>query len=92
MINTEKPDEGKKALKKRFIAGAVCPRCSEMDRIVNYQENGKNYRECVSCGFKDEIRLQSTPSELLTRVSTAQKKEVHEEPVKLIQPTKKNKK
>ncbi|MFA0809651.1 YheV family putative zinc ribbon protein [Microbulbifer epialgicus] len=92
MINTENPGGGKKTSKKRFIAGAVCPRCSEMDRIVNYQEDGKNYRECVSCGFKDEIRLQSGPSELLTRVNAAQKKGVREEPIKLIQSEKKNRK
>ncbi|GAA5443725.1 hypothetical protein Misp06_01903 [Microbulbifer sp. NBRC 101763] len=92
MISTEMPDGKKKSQKKRFIAGAVCPRCSEMDRIVNYQEEGKNYRECVSCGFKDEIRLQSAPTELLTRVSSTQRKGVREEPVKLIQPPQKNKK
>ncbi|GAB2892073.1 YheV family putative zinc ribbon protein [Microbulbifer echini] len=92
MIDQNNPGKPKKSSKKRFIAGAVCPRCSEMDRIVNYQEEGKNYRECVSCGFKDEIRLQSAPSELITRVSTAKKKEVNEEPVKFIQPQNKNKK
>ncbi|WP_444910901.1 YheV family putative zinc ribbon protein [Microbulbifer sp. TRSA005] len=91
MVDQENSGGHSKKTKKRFIAGAVCPRCSEMDRIVNYQEDGKNFRECVSCGFKDEIRLQSAPSELLTRVSTGQRKEASEEPVKFIQPTKKNK-
>lgn len=89
MVDQENSDGQQKKPKKRFIAGAVCPRCSEMDRIINYQEDGKNYRECVSCGFKDEIRLQSSPSELLTRVSTGQRKEASEEPVKFIQPIKK---
>ena len=78
-----------KALKKRFIAGAVCPRCSEMDKIVNYTQDGKNYRECVACGFKDEIRLQSSPRELTTRVNETVAPEEIEAPVKIIQPPKK---
>jgi len=82
-------DDGDKPLKKRFIAGAVCPRCSEMDRIVNYRQAGKNYRECVACGFKDEIRLQSSPRELVTRVNDPGKDEEVEATVKIIQPSKK---
>ena len=82
-------DQPEKPVKKRFIAGAVCPRCSEMDKIVNYTQGGKNYRECVACGFKDEIRLQSTPRELSTRVSETSQPEEVETPVKIIQPPKK---
>lgn len=92
MPNNDVPGEDKKALKKRFIAGAVCPRCSEMDRIVNYWKDGKNYRECVSCGFVDEIRLQSASAELQTRVSKTWTKAGREEAVKLILPGKENKK
>lgn len=76
--------------KKRFIAGAVCPRCSEMDKIVNYREGDKNYRECVACGFKDEIRLQSSPREPQTRVTNSGEAAEVETPVKIIQPGKKN--
>ena len=55
--------------KKRFIAGAVCPKCSEMDKIVVYNKEGKDYRECVSCGFNDEMRFQQQVRELETRVN-----------------------
>ncbi|GAA5315976.1 MAG: YheV family putative zinc ribbon protein [Candidatus Pelagadaptatus aseana] len=55
--------------KRRFIAGAVCPRCEEMDKIVVYSEAGKEFRECVSCGFKDEMRFQQHVRELDTRVN-----------------------
>jgi uncharacterized metal-binding protein (TIGR02443 family) len=55
--------------KRRFIAGAVCPRCEAMDKIVVYSEEGKEYRECVSCGFKDEMRFQQQVRELDTRVN-----------------------
>lgn len=82
-------DQSQKAIRKRFIAGAVCPRCSEMDKIVNYTQGGKNYRECVACGFKDEIRLQSSPRELTTRVNESSQQEEVETPVKIIQPPKK---
>lgn len=80
---------GKKTLKKRFIAGAVCPRCEEMDKIVNYREGDRNFRECVACGFKDEIRLQASPREPATRVNESRRAQEIEMPVKIIQPEKK---
>lgn len=79
-------EEFEKPVKRRFIAGAVCPRCSEMDKIVNYKLGDKNYRECVACGFKDEIRLQSTQRELDTRVNKTEDREVEETAVKILQP------
>ncbi|WP_237068111.1 YheV family putative zinc ribbon protein [Microbulbifer guangxiensis] len=85
-------NEEKKPVKKRFIAGAVCPRCGEMDTIVNYRFDDKNYRECVSCGFKDEIRIQSGPAELPTRVNERRREEAIEAPVKILDPDAGNKK
>lgn len=55
--------------KRRFMAGAVCPRCSTMDSIVVYNLDGKDFRECVSCDFKEEMRLNIATSELETRVN-----------------------
>ncbi|MET0355721.1 MAG: YheV family putative zinc ribbon protein [Cellvibrio sp.] len=55
--------------KRRFMAGAVCPRCSKMDSIVVYNLDGKDFRECVSCDFKEEMRLNIATSELETRVN-----------------------
>ena len=55
--------------KRRFMAGAVCPRCSKMDTIVVYNLDGKDFRECVDCGFQEEMRLNMTTSELETRVN-----------------------
>ncbi len=72
---------------KRFIAGAVCPRCAAMDRILSYSDEGRQFRECVSCGFKDELRLQSPPRELETRVSRgARRGDVEVRPVRLVDP------
>lgn len=55
--------------KRRFVAGAVCPRCSELDKLVVYSEDGKDYRECIACGFKDEMRFIIKNRELETRVN-----------------------
>jgi uncharacterized metal-binding protein (TIGR02443 family) len=51
------------------MAGAVCPRCSTMDSIVVYNLDGKDFRECVKCDFKEEMRLNVATSELETRVN-----------------------
>ena len=47
--------------KKRFIAGVVCPKCSAMDKLQAFSEEGLDYRECVSCGFKDRDALWRLP-------------------------------
>ncbi|MGS2723458.1 YheV family putative zinc ribbon protein [Porticoccus sp. GXU_MW_L64] len=71
----------------RFIAGAVCPRCGEMDKVVSYKEGEDNYRECVSCGFKEQLRLQAPPRELDTRVNRSEEEKQKEtQVVRLIDP------
>jgi uncharacterized metal-binding protein (TIGR02443 family) len=73
--------------KRRFVAGAVCPRCSVMDKLVVYNEDGKDYRECVSCGYKDEMRFQSTPKELETRVNLSEEEKKEQvQVVKILSP------
>lgn len=64
---------------KRFIAGAVCPKCSEMDKIVMYKdEQGNENRECVACGYSDVMREELASNELATRV-TAEGKTIRDE-------------
>lgn len=58
--------------KRRFVAGAVCPRCSEMDKLVVYSEEGKDYRECVACGYKEEMHFKPVARELETRVNQSE--------------------
>lgn len=73
--------------KRRFIAGAVCPRCSAMDKIVVDLET--DVRECVACGFS-EARPGDPPAvdEVPTRVSrgVARRVETAAEVVRLIDP------
>ena len=72
---------------KRFIAGVTCPRCAKMDKLRAYSEDGVDYRECVSCGFRDEMRVNSQPRELETRVNqAAERPENRVSTVKLVDP------
>jgi len=66
MTTTQRP--------RRFIAGAVCPKCSEMDKIVMYTNDAdEEVRECVSCGYSQTSTEQAEEDrradELATRVT-----------------------
>ena len=75
-------------VKKRFIAGAVCPKCKAMDRIVMYRKNDKDFRECVECDFSDEIRFQNQNRELETRVNITEAQKTSEtQVVRLVTPS-----
>jgi uncharacterized metal-binding protein (TIGR02443 family) len=84
--------------RRRFIAGAVCPRCGLMDKIV--VDLDTDYRSCVSCGFSEERPAQpdqvdATPvsgseREVPTRVSrpAARRVETPAQPITFIDPKK----
>lgn len=78
--------------KRRFIAGAVCPCCGEMDKLVTYKEDEKEFRECVSCGFNDEMRFKQNPRELETRVNVTEEQKVEETQVLILNPNSSHKK
>ncbi|MEC7545894.1 MAG: YheV family putative zinc ribbon protein [Pseudomonadota bacterium] len=74
---------------RRFIAGAVCPKCSEMDRTVMYtNDDGDEVRECISCGYSQTSKEQaqeeanSLATELTTRVTPVDGKALLDEDVK----------
>lgn len=75
-------------MQRRFIAGAVCPRCSALDKIVMYDnEIGERVRECVSCGYRDALDERGNPIELTTRVNqprAGEKPLPHEDEVRVI--------
>jgi uncharacterized metal-binding protein (TIGR02443 family) len=68
-----------KTHRRRFIAGAVCPRCALMDKIV--VDLDTDQRICVSCGFREDrpgsavsnprVVAAHKPPEIPTRVSRA---------------------
>lgn len=37
-------------MKKRFIAGATCPKCKAIDTMALTKENGVETVTCVNCG------------------------------------------
>lgn len=62
--------------RRRFIAGAVCPSCGEMDRIVIEALGGdQTTRRCVACGFSDELMPASgsLPATRFTRPRDAER-------------------
>ena len=69
---------------RRFIAGAVCPRCGEMDKMLVDSETDS--RECVKCGFRDQ-RPADSSSEPRTRVNrpSARLVETPAEAVRIVQ-------
>ena len=59
-------------MKKRFIAGVVCPKCGTQDSILAAEDTEQKVllRECVECGFSDKMStVVNQPKELDTRVS-----------------------
>lgn len=63
---------------KRFIAGAICPRCAEMDKIRMYTTEEGQFRECVACGFADkQADLDEATAEIETRVNTRRNDDDH---------------
>ncbi|MFK4753610.1 YheV family putative zinc ribbon protein [Oceanobacter antarcticus] len=80
---------------RRFIAGAVCPKCAEMDRLVMFSnEAGEEVRECVSCGYTQTTSEQAVEdeqnnlaTELATRVTPLDGKALldeEEQPLRII--------
>lgn len=77
------------ATTKRFIAGAICPRCAAMDRIRTWEQNGVLYRECVSCDFFEQLPIEETANpELETRVNQPSDQEQQNDlqPVRILDP------
>ncbi len=66
----------KENAQKRFIAGAVCPQCQALDRLVLEEDAQVEppllKRRCVSCGFVevlDQAPSYSLPSSIKDRPS-----------------------
>jgi uncharacterized metal-binding protein (TIGR02443 family) len=38
---------------RKFIAGAVCPSCKQVDKLFVSTRDGIMVCECVACGFRD---------------------------------------
>ncbi|RUO80188.1 DNA-binding protein [Idiomarina tyrosinivorans] len=50
--------------KKRFIAGATCPKCEAVDTLMLFVENDVEQVECVNCKHRiSEPKAQGGTSE-----------------------------
>ena len=38
-------------IKRRFIAGATCPQCGAIDKIVRVEEGEHIFMECIACSM-----------------------------------------
>jgi hypothetical protein len=74
---------------RRFIAGAVCPDCRAVDRIVVEQVDGERRRRCVSCGHTD-AQLESSIREPSTRLDTRARPRAPATAVRILTPPVKN--
>ena len=59
--------------KKRFIAGASCPKCKATDTMMLFLENNVEKVECVQCGYQmaqpgAEIEKAASPAETVIGV------------------------
>lgn len=41
-------------MKKRFVAGAKCPKCGARDSILLFKENGIETVECTDCDYREQ--------------------------------------
>ncbi|HET8706438.1 MAG TPA: YheV family putative zinc ribbon protein [Pseudomonadales bacterium] len=48
-------------IKKRFIAGAACPKCKQLDKVYTYEKEGREYAACTQC---DYLEARPTPEDL----------------------------
>jgi len=71
-------------VKKRFIAGAICPRCSKLDTIVMFNEDGTDIRECIDCDFTDKMDFKPIQREIETRVNVTEEEKKQKEAVQVI--------
>lgn len=54
---------------RRFIAGAVCPNCQQIDKIVLICEANKDDKiACVACGYQDK---RPSPEQLASEKALA---------------------
>lgn len=76
---------------KRFVAGAVCPRCGEMDKIRSYTTEEGSFRDCVNCDFEEKQLAQVEQKELGTRVNQYEEaSDSSVQVVNIVEPPRKN--
>lgn len=52
-------------LKRRFIAGAKCPRCQTQDSIVMLTSSDDEWIECIDCDYSEQRPTHIEPVEAI---------------------------
>lgn len=52
-------------LKRRFIAGAKCPRCQTQDSIVMLTSSDDEWIECIDCNYSEQRPTHIEPVEAI---------------------------
>ena len=77
---------------KRFIAGAVCPSCGEMDTIRMHSDSDKiQIKECVECEYFETLSSEPNLEGRLPEARIPREEKVLEDNtdiVRIIQPSK----
>lgn len=63
---------------RRFVAGAKCPQCEQMDKVVMFKVEGVQHRECVACGYSDIMNFEPQFKELETRVNRSEQEKTEQ--------------
>ena len=76
--------------KTRFIAGAVCPQCREIDRIVVRVSDAGREQACIACGYSQPAAENSgsglVPRGKPERLTVVDKASTPSQPVRFIDP------
>ena len=77
--------------RRRFIAGAVCPKCQALDRMVLEVDvdDNEQRRYCVACGFSETLQAKSTRNAPMPRARFERSKAqaVDVERIKILDPS-----
>ena len=86
---TKKDTDTKVITKKRFIAGAVCPSCQALDRlVVEWEGEEAKQRRCVSCGFTDQVLPQGAAGVPKGKLEKPKPEQVDAQKVHILDPKK----
>ena len=77
--------------KRRFIAGAVCPQCRALDRLVleSCGDGLEQQRRCVACGFNETMEGTGGPPAIVPRArfERSQAAPVDQQVVRILDPS-----
>jgi len=78
-------DPGGRSAMRRFIAGAVCPQCRAIDRILVEAIEAGRQRRCVACGHAEAL-VETLAAEPATRFTSRANEATPVQPIRFMDP------